>query len=705
MALELYEGRNLMALTLCNLERARPLTAVVDIGAGSGSHARLMRELLPQTPWSAVEIWGPEVESACLNGLYDSVYIADVQCLDLTLIPDGGVALLGEVLDRMSLPQAVAVVNRLLTRMEYVLISLPLGEWHATVWAERPFNHRVHLWTPDELHAIPGGVHVVLLGHPALAIMICARSPAGQELARAAMQAAHAELAACERLLTDEGRFRDYEDTGLLLTLQTRLTTLPSIQEWRVKRAMQGWQEQPEARETHSTFLLERFNDAVARSAWHEAARVIDFLATVCYPNSQPVLEMALRVNGILNRPDQVDRFGSTLLSLNPQHHEAHVALVTREVHFSEAEIDAKVTQAASDPQTVSECVLHLQNLYHAISALILFADISPERTGQLQNLLHAGRQYDGYLLEGLDPAMLKTNHRFKELLVAMDLEVVLDPQPPVIPWPNLLWVDGDGQEVPLATWRARAAQHGVELLFLAAMDEKYFTKYAKVYVEGLLAKSDMNGWIVLCIIGGGERLCSLVRSLGIRDERLMVCGHDPQPPIVDYRYYGCMRFVLLETLLDTFAVPVLCTDVDLILTRGIREMLDRCAGFDVVFNENRATMTIADRFVANMTLFHPTPLAKRMAAFLRLYIVRVMSRGLVSDFIDQVALTLARWHLLRHAQPRLGRFHHFDINNYMFTSGNMEQFRTLSREYRFLSLYANNEAISETTQWWLEPS
>jgi hypothetical protein len=88
----------------------------------------------------------------------------------------------------------------------------------------------------------------------------------------------------------------------------------------------------------------------------------------------------------------------------------------------------------------------------------------------------------------------------------------------------------------------------------------------------------------------------------------------------------------------------------------------------------------------ANLLLMRPTANARRMLDFLQAYLEAHLAKPAVTRWIDQVALILARHHLVRHGRsPRIDYFDtQSDINNVMYTSYQAHPFRFLSLYHGF---------------------
>ena len=138
-----------------------------------------------------------------------------------------------------------------------------------------------------------------------------------------------------------------------------------------------------------------------------------------------------------------------------------------------------------------------------------------------------------------------------------------------------------------------------------------------------------------------------------------------------------------MNTFLQKLKLPVFVSDIDLLLQRGVKDLLDQSASNDIVLNENSLSANAGSRLTANLLLLNPTPNASHFLRFLKSYLEDFLSRDEVTRWIDQFGLMLARHHLMLHAKaPRIGYFDTAkDINNLMYPSYQ-------ENPYRFFSLY-----------------
>jgi hypothetical protein len=154
----------------------------------------------------------------------------------------------------------------------------------------------------------------------------------------------------------------------------------------------------------------------------------------------------------------------------------------------------------------------------------------------------------------------------------------------------------------------------------------------------------------------------------------------------VPVAHFQSVRFLQLGALLDKLKLPVFVSDIDLILQRGVKDLLQRARGTDVMLNENTHNTNAGSRLTANLLLVQPTKNAALFLRFLRATLEKALGGAEVSRWIDQFALLLARHHLMRHVRnPQIGYFDtDSDINNVMYTSYQEHPFRFLSLYHGF---------------------
>ena len=136
------------------LENERP-QHVLDIGAGCGTYSQMFRALWEGARWTAVEVWAPYIEQYKLREQYDEVHVTDARLWT----PDRhyDVAFLGDVLEHMTRGEACALLDRMRSAADVVVISLPIVHYPQGALFGNPFEvHVEEDWSHDEVVAVLG---------------------------------------------------------------------------------------------------------------------------------------------------------------------------------------------------------------------------------------------------------------------------------------------------------------------------------------------------------------------------------------------------------------------------------------------------------------------------------------------------------------------------------------------------------------------
>jgi predicted O-linked N-acetylglucosamine transferase (SPINDLY family) len=357
----------------------------------------------------------------------------------------------------------------------------------------------------------------------------------------------------------------------------------------------------------------------------------------------------------------------------------------------------ASISEASATPADADEPhpLLHLQDVYNAAS-LILCEPLTKTSEAELERLLVAAKQLTIDLPEGSVLAGWEKHYRL--LFEAID--------------PSLLRLPASGEtpdvEGPLVTstggaldWRGvrdLAQRLSVEAVFFVAADEAYVNTYAKLYIESVLKHCDVRCLVVVHVIGGAAELERIAKSVAIDDDRLVFVGDGFDAQAVTTRcfdsppkgasdkpiaHFQSVRFMRLGALLKALKRPIFVSDIDLLLQRGVKDLLLRCKDADIVLNENELNTNAGSRLTANLMLVNPTSNATMFLKFLPVYLREMLGRPEVTRWIDQLALLMGRHRLMRQGKkPNIQYFDtSLDINNLMYKSYQ-------DNPYRFFSLY-----------------
>ncbi|HWC62617.1 MAG TPA: FkbM family methyltransferase [Rhizomicrobium sp.] len=436
---------------------------------------------------------------------------------------------------------------------------------------------------------------------------------------------------------------------------------------------------------------VECLNAHIAAGEMAEAERYAAALADLL-PGSTEILNSALSANLALGRKEKAARYLAALQRL-----EAAQAATLAEQSAAGISKDDRIARTLS-PANEIHPLIRLRDIHDLISAILCetLDDHGVQQVGQLLKAAQGlavdvpqGSEFEGWL------------KHYRLALEAIDLPLLRGPTPEPSGNPKITLATSTGRALTWSKLKANARRLGAKTIFFAAADRKYVDLYARWYVESVLAHCDVPFLIVLQVIGGGAALKDIARSLAIADERLILAGDDfdaarvttrcyDTPPKglveVPVAHFQSMRFIALGSLLRHLELPVFVSDIDLLLQRGVGDLLEKHARDDIVLNLNTHSTSAGSRFTANLLLANPTENALLFQRFLQAYLERALARPEVSRWIDQFGLMMARQHLARMAGA--ARIAYFDtdrdINNVMYPSYQENPFRFLSLYHGF---------------------
>lgn len=457
----------------------------------------------------------------------------------------------------------------------------------------------------------------------------------------------------------------------------------------------------PDIRE-QSLLAMNKFNEHIRRDELEPAARIIAGLAAL-HPGNREFAAMDFDVSWQRQVPEEIARSAAALLALDPAQPRAHLAMAQHYRARREVlqEIEHRVRAARLPAQEINSVVL-LQNIYDALSA-ILCGELDEVKTVLVQELIARARS-----IPPTQPSTRINNvegweRYYRTAIDGVDLAAILGPTPPEAPWPAIGFASATGGAMELQQVRDAAARQRAEVVFFVAADAAYVARYARWYVSSVLRSCDLRCIVIVHVIGGLGRLEEAAASIGIDDSRLILSGDGFDPATVKGRcyatpngvqshalaaHYQSARFQWLGYMIRQLALPVIVSDIDLLLQRGIKDLLERCADADIVFNEITAKAELGSRLVANLLLVNPTGTADVFARFLRSYLDAQLRKPKIDRFIDQTALLMARHHVVRATAARLAYFDEFDVNNLIY-----KEYQ--NNPYRFFSMYVGFDMSS----------
>ena len=428
------------------------------------------------------------------------------------------------------------------------------------------------------------------------------------------------------------------------------------------------------------------FNRLVAAGNIEQAACYADALADLL-PGNAAVLNSAIACNDALGRKTRAMQLAASLAGINSGQGESRDVIATS--------APAAETPATASVESAVHPLIQLRDLYDQASS-ILCGTLSEQGARQVGQLRTAARQLDVAVPKDSEWAGWEKHYRLA--LQAIDISAVFKPTPEPSNAGRAMFVTSSGKKLNWSGVQAAAEGLKVKAVFFAAADKAYVELYGRPYIESILEYSDVSSLIILHVIGGAKTLEAIARSVGVSSNRLIFTGdafdasgiktrcYDAPPKglsMLPIAHFQSVRFIRVGALLRKLKLPVFVSDIDLILQRGVSDLLQKFGSSDLVLNENMQSANAGSRLTANLLLLNPTRNTAVFLRFLQAYLEKALGSSEVSRWIDQFGLMQARHHLLQQrSDARIGYFDvNTDINNLMYT-------RYQEHPFRFLSLY-----------------
>lgn len=138
------------------LDNQDKISRVLDIGVGSGTYARLIKDqygICKNADWVGIEAWTPYIEKFNLNSLYNTIINEDARKINWDTLGSFSTTIAGDVLEHMSKKDAMELVDKILNYSNVLIISIPIIHMPQSEGVyNNPFE--VHVkddWTHDEV--------------------------------------------------------------------------------------------------------------------------------------------------------------------------------------------------------------------------------------------------------------------------------------------------------------------------------------------------------------------------------------------------------------------------------------------------------------------------------------------------------------------------------------------------------------------------
>lgn len=131
------------------IRKYKPRT-ILDVGAGSGTYADLLKNNgYHRAKIDAVEIWEPYIKEFDLHSKYQNVYQEDIRTFDEY---DHDLIIFGDILEHMTIEEAVDVWRTASKNCSYAVISIPIVDYHQHAINGNPYERHIKEdWSHEEV--------------------------------------------------------------------------------------------------------------------------------------------------------------------------------------------------------------------------------------------------------------------------------------------------------------------------------------------------------------------------------------------------------------------------------------------------------------------------------------------------------------------------------------------------------------------------
>lgn len=137
---------------------------VVDVGAGAGTYATLLRDdaheivnwqgdvhrRVRRNHWTAIEAWQPYVAEFGLDQLYDAVIASDARHLTWPMYKVD-LVIAGDVLEHMAREDAKALLRRIRQGAANLIVSIPVLHLPQGAINGNPYERHIDHWTAGSM--------------------------------------------------------------------------------------------------------------------------------------------------------------------------------------------------------------------------------------------------------------------------------------------------------------------------------------------------------------------------------------------------------------------------------------------------------------------------------------------------------------------------------------------------------------------------
>jgi hypothetical protein len=195
-----------------------------------------------------------------------------------------------------------------------------------------------------------------------------------------------------------------------------------------------------------------------------------------------------------------------------------------------------------------------------------------------------------------------------------------------------------------------------------ACCDITYFRKYGFNFLNSFARNAAGESLLHLHVLDPDARFAEM---LGMTVEKLglanIVASVSVSPPehrtgVTRNVYYSCCRFLHLPGLLERYAKPVICVDIDAVFEASVSGIADFASRFDLALTPRSSAHSPWLDIPAGVVVANPNPSSMGYFKLVRRYLLDFAGRGTMPWHLDQVALYCVNRMLQRFASaPDIG--------------------------------------------------
>lgn len=121
------------------LKEHKPKT-IIDIGAGAMMYGNLVRETLPGSQLTAIEVWEPYIQFYPYKKVYNKVVNVDARHYNNY---DADLVIAGDVLEHMSESEMKELVDTILSKAKWLILSVPVIHYPQGHLENNPYEEHV----------------------------------------------------------------------------------------------------------------------------------------------------------------------------------------------------------------------------------------------------------------------------------------------------------------------------------------------------------------------------------------------------------------------------------------------------------------------------------------------------------------------------------------------------------------------------------